>query len=264
MGSVKALITSGCSLSEVSGQFLKTWPIILEEKTKFDYIDHRGLGSIGTDFIARRAIHASQQALEKYPGNEILLVCEYSTLWRTAGLFQIDDVFAKKMLVEKEKKLKEDPLNDTWRQQGIDFKYNQMLSEKEPSWFFWNLWRDMDQLSSYYTLYQTQWNMLEQYLWNMYAVQNFCKANNINYVWMQADDEFTRAPNMDALKHWTLKHLHDEVVGTLHHINTPIATWVTEKYPECMSDVIHPTTEGHTHYTDEILIPFLKEQGLIK
>lgn len=71
------LITSGCSFSEVETGNLNTWPRVVEWRLKEKYdvtCDHQGLGSQGNGLIAKRAMYAVHDALEKGINPEEILV----------------------------------------------------------------------------------------------------------------------------------------------------------------------------------------------
>jgi hypothetical protein len=254
---MKALITSGCSVSEtwIPDRLLRTWPQWLEEYLQPEYSNHSGLGSIGTDFITRKAIYHCTEALKEYDGKDILLVCAYTTLYRNARLFYAEDIIANRLLDRRK-----EGCDATWQFQGCNYD-NKVLEDSEyPAWFYYNLWRDIPAIDNYYAMYENEHNMREQYLWNLYAVENFCKANNIRYVWTTIDKEFDTDFSNDVTSHWSMSHLR-AALDYDYRIRSNISQVVTEHDPKLMGDVIHPTSEGHKYYTQEILIPFLEKHG---
>src|SRR5210317_207044 len=83
---IKALITSGCSLSETISYYkekkLATWPIYLNKYIKPEKFLSLGLGSIGNELIAKKAIHGCEQLLKNYKPEEILCAISWSGIFR--------------------------------------------------------------------------------------------------------------------------------------------------------------------------------------
>ena len=259
---MKALITSGCSLSIVDEvvdmikpgvQYprIETWPIWLEKEFEPEYHSASGQQSVGTDLISRRAIYHCTQALKQYKGEDILCVCTFSTLYRTAGIFHNTDMLPKQLL----KNLTNEELEDrTFIEQGTDFDVNK--KEDDWSWYYWNLWRDKPGLEYFYTYYNSEMNLIEQYLWNVLAVKNFCAANNIHFYYSFIENLESFGVDID---HWSIKHLYDSVTNTSQFIPYGISQWVNQHYPKLIRDDIHPTSEGHELYAKKILIPHIRK-----
>lgn len=251
---MKALITSGCSLAETTSYpNLKTWPLFLKDHLAPEYFNNTGQGSTGTDFISKKIIYQCTKALEIYKPEDILCVASFTTLYRTAGLFEHKDLFPTKLKNSAEALAS--PHNPTWYLQGCD--YDTKRPKTGEGWYYWNLWRDDENFAYYYTFYNSHLNLLEQYLWNIVAVINFCKANNIEFIYMFVNDDVPNNVNLRKYRdHWATNHLRDIVFNdTNYKIKQPIATWVTEHYPTLMGDDIHPNTEGHKQYVNQILLP---------
>ena len=249
---MKALITSGCSVSETWVSWLRSWPLWLEDHIQPEFVVHSGLGCTGNDLISRKAIYHCTEALKKYKGEDILLVCAYTTLFRTALLLDENNIIAERLSNER----KNDPGGHMWLHQGSNYNLEVVDSNEYPAWFYFNLWKDIPQCNNYYTVYQSQHNLIHDYLWNMFAVENFCKANNINYVWMKVDNTLDQT----ILNHWSVSYL-TQALDYQYGIKKPIADTIFEHDPTLMADIIHPTNSGHYWYTNNILIPFLEEHG---
>lgn len=256
---MKALITSGCSVSDVrfGVSHLRTWPIWLENKLQPEYTVHSGLRCTGNDLIARKAIYQCTQALQQYNGEDILLVCAYSTLNRTSILLDSEDAVAKLLLQQGQ----EDRMRSLFSYQGSNYDVERVEKNQHPAWYYFNLWEEHE-FSNYYALYQSSHNLLHDYLWNMFAVENFCKANRINYVWLNIDDTLTTQSTHNMLDHWSMEYLR-QTLAYQHRITAPIATSVFEYDAALMLDELHPNTQGHRWYTKNILIPFLQEHEFI-
>lgn len=255
---MKALITSGCSVSEtwIPDNRLRTWPQWLEDHMCPEHVVHSGLGCTGNDLISRKAIHHCTEALKTYKGEDILLVCAYTTIYRTALLLNDTDVIAKKLLHNRSTY----SYKDVWRHQGSNYDLEVLELKDYPAWFYFNMWKDIPETDTYYKLFQNDHNLLHDYLWNMFAVENFCKANKINYVFMNVDDTLLTQYHSNIMEHWSIKYL-TQVLDYPYRIKKPIADTIFEHDPGLMGDKIHPTTAGHEWYVKSTLIPFLEKHG---
>ena len=254
---MKAIITSGCSLSEPN--HTGTWPKHLKDAYNPEYIILSGQGSIGTDLISRKAIYYCNKALKLYKAEEILCVVEFTTLHRASGLFNAQDPLPTKLRNHKNY-IEDYDRSPTWNQQGCYFDSS---TSEDTGWYFWNLWRDHDDFAYYFTYYQSFINLLEQYLFNMLAVKNFCDAKGIKFVFMFAEGDIPK--NLfNNREHWALNHMFDEIFNNNpYYLNEPISTWVKQNLGDSyMEDELHPTCEGHKIYTEKVLIPHLEKNGI--
>lgn len=259
---MKALITSGCSVSSMqSPDVIKTWPHWLEQHTQPEHVVHSGLSSTGTDLISKKAIYHCTKALEQYEAKDILLVCAYSTLFRTSCLLNHHDVLARYLLQQR----KEKHSLETWKYQGCDYDNHIVVSEEDdmhgnPGWFYFNHWKDNTLTDNYYMYYQTEYSMMEQYLWNLNAVENFCAVNNINYVWTTIDD--TLEKHSEFLDHWSMKHLTD-VLHSENRITPSIGDSVRKHQPWMMMDQLHPSELAHQWYVQNVMLPHLEKKQYV-
>lgn len=257
---MKALITSGCSLSEPHHE--GTWPKHLKNAYKPEHTVISGQGSVGTDFISRKAIYYCSKALKVYKPEEILCVVGFTTLYRASGLFEHQDPLPTKLKKHKNYIEGIEQLNPTWYQQGCQFDSS---ASENTGWYFWNLWKEHDDLAYYFTYYQSFINLLEQYLFNMLAVKNFCDSKGIKFIFMFAEQDMPKYLFRHR-EHWAINHMFDEIFNNNPcYLSAPISTWVKQNLGDSyMGDELHPTSKGHKIYTEKVLIPHLEENGIYK
>ena len=243
---MKALLTSGCSFSDT--KYTKTWPNWLELHVSPEVVKHTGSSGHGNDLIAKKTIYACNELLKEYKGEDILCVVQWSSYTRLALLNDYDSDMRKEISKQNDGK--------PWF--SNQFKdYDDKTNKQEPlhRWNFINAnWNIKDTMLHYKN--QSVYGMVEQTLWHMLNVKNFCEVNNINYYWTTMLNDV----NNDFAKHWSTKHLYNLVYNTDNRISEQgIYEWVTQSYPEEFEpEDWHPTAHGHKLYTEEEVIPFVE------
>jgi len=243
---MKALLTSGCSFSDT--KYTKTWPNWLELHVSPEVVKHTGSSGHGNDLIAKKTIYACNELLKEYKGEDILCVVQWSSYTRLALLNDYDSDMRKEISKQNDGK--------PWF--SNQFKdYDDKTNKQEPlhGWNFINAnWNIKDTMLHYKN--QSVYGMVEQTLWHMLNVKNFCEVNNINYYWTTMLNDV----NNDFAKHWSTKHLYNLVYNTDNRISEQgIYEWVTQSYPEEFEpEDWHPTAHGHKLYTEEEVIPFVE------
>tara|TARA_B100000085_G_scaffold206752_1_gene190492 strand:+ start:245 stop:988 length:744 start_codon:yes stop_codon:yes gene_type:complete len=247
---MKVLLTSGCSFSDI--KYTKTWPNWLELHVSPQVAKHTGSSSQGNDLIAKKTIYACNELLKEYKGEDILCVVQWSSYTRMALLNEYESDMRKEIS-------KQDKVMHWFRNQFKD--YDDKTNKQEP-FYGWNIinsnWNIKDTMLHYKN--QSVFGMVEQTLWHMLNVKNFCEVNNINYCWTTMQNDV----NTNFAKHWSTKHLYDLVYNTDNRISKlGIYEWVTQSYPEeFQQDELHPTEKAHKLYTEEEIIPFVENNEL--
>ena len=247
---MKVLLTSGCSFSDI--KYTKTWPNWLELHVSPQVAKHTGSSSQGNDLIAKKTIYACNELLKEYKGEDILCVVQWSSYSRMALLNEYESDMRKEIS-------KQDKVMHWFRNQFKD--YDEKTNKQEP-FYGWNIinsnWNIKDTMLHYKN--QSSFGMVEQTLWHMLNVKNFCEVNNINYYWTTMQNDV----NTNFAKHWSTKHLYDLVYNTDNRISKlGIYEWVTQSYPEeFQQDELHPTEKAHKLYTEEEIIPFVENNEL--
>lgn len=247
---MKVLLTSGCSFSDI--KYTKTWPNWLELHVSPQVAKHTGSSSQGNDLIAKKTIYACNELLKEYKGEDILCVVQWSSYSRMALLNEYESDMRKEIS-------KQDKVMHWFRNQFKD--YDDKTNKQEP-FYGWNIinsnWNIKDTMLHYKN--QSIFGLVEQTLWHMLNVKNFCEVNNINYYWTTMQNDV----NTNFAKHWSTKHLYDLVYNTDNRISKlGIYEWVTQSYPEeFQQDELHPTEKAHKLYTEEEIIPFVENNEL--
>lgn len=263
---MKALVTSGCSFSEISSyqpeqpNSLKTWPIYIEEKYNPEVSHHAGVGSCGNDLISRKAIYWCNKLLETYDGKDITCIVEYSGPNRFAVLS--DD---HGMLRQEIKRKYTNPRHLHHTEQFKDYELKENTQDPIYGWNFINHWTEL-QCANHLYINKSFLGMVEETLWNMLNVKNFCAVNNINYFWttMQNDvDKPHKYGTHQTSEHWTTSHLYKLVYETDNRItNQGMYEWILERYSHHIGDDgLHPDSQGHERYASEAIIPFIENYG---
>lgn len=260
---MKALVTSGCSFSTTLGYNLnkkygaKTWPLWVEEHYSPEVVHHAGLGSCGNDLISKKTIYWCNKLLETYDGKDITCIVEYSGPNRFAVLS--DD----NMMLRQEIKRKYNGLDHHHTEQFKDYERKYNTQEPIYGWNFINHWTEL-QCANHLYINKSSLGMVEETLWNMLNVKNFCAVNNINYFWTTMINDIDN-PNKygKVSEHWTTSHLYKLVYETDNRItNQGMYNWILERYSHCIGkEGLHPDSEGHEHYAFEAIIPFIENYG---
>ncbi len=255
----RVLPTAGCSFSEHLDEFSlpRHWPGYLKEHLKPEFNLNYGAGSAGNDIIARRAIFACQQALGRYPADEIVLIVMWSGLARKAFL---TDNRTNKLTATLMRNL----ANNKLFIQGTDHA-NNCMDENTPSWIWFNPNFVDPAIEQWYTNYDNSLQQLESTLWNMVAVQSFCESKNIKYFWMTMNNDMQET--MDRVeKSVSAAHI-DYLVTMLKQTNRlhyeGMYEWTRRKLPtEFLEDGFHPTPNAHQQFMHSVILPALVRNGI--
>ena len=243
---MKALLTSGCSFSDM--KYSRVWAHWLEQHMNTTVAKHTGSSNHGNDLIAKKTIYACNELLKEYKGEDIMCIVQWSSYSRFALLNEHDSDMRKEIS-------KQGSATPWFANQFKD--YDNKTNDQEPlyGWNFFNPnWDIKDTMLHYKN--QSVFGMVEQTLWHMLNVKNFCEVNDINYFWTTMQNDV----NTNFAKHWSTKHLYDLVYNTDNRIGKHgIYEWVTHFHPEELNEDKHPTVQGHKLYTEEVIIPFLEQ-----
>jgi len=256
---IRALLTTGCSFSEHLDEFslARCWPGFLKEHQKPEFNLNYGAGSAGNELIARRAIFACQQALERYPSDEIVLIVMWSGLARKAFL---SDNRTNKLTASVMRNLTDNKLFI----QGTDHA-NNCIDSNTPSWIWFNPNFVEPTIARWYTDYDNSLQQLENTLWNMLAVQSFCESKNIKYFWMTMNNDMQET--MDRVEK-SVSAIHIDHLATMLRQNNRLHLegmyeWTRRKLPtEFLEDGFHPTPSAHQQFMHSVILPALARNGI--
>ena len=92
---MKALLTSGCSFSDI--KYTNTWPHWLEQHMNTTVSKHTGSSNHGNDLIAKKTIYACNELLKEYKGEDIMCIVQWSSYSRFALLNEHDSDMRKQI-----------------------------------------------------------------------------------------------------------------------------------------------------------------------
>lgn len=245
----KILVTSGCSFTQPGYvDHLLTWSNYLEQNlSEYDAI-HLGLSSQGNDLISRKAIFSISQLLKTHHPSELLVGIMWSGPVRHAILMNTPiPNFPKQLSVQENPTAVADKKKwyilapGTSAYQGKD---NGMHSR------------------IYYEYMYDYIGSLVETCEHILRTQWFLEKHNINYFM----STFTGKVLSDAAKtNNETKHLYEQI-----NLDTflPVVgehEWCDEHsgLPFPKKDDMHPGPLQHKKFTDEIIMPFLKEKQYI-
>ena len=170
---MKALLTSGCSFSDI--KYSRVWAHWLEQHMNTTVAKHTGSSNHGNDLIAKKTIYACNELLKEYKGEDIMCIVQWSSYSRFALLNEHDSDMRKEIS-------RQGSATPWFANQFKD--YDNKTNEQEPlyGWNFFNPNWDIKNTMLHYKN-QSVFGMVEQTLWHMLNVKNFCEVNDINYFW---------------------------------------------------------------------------------
>lgn len=257
--STKSLLTSGCSFSEHFNQWStkRTWPAFLQDYfANTVSVLHTGMGGTGNDLIARKAIFMCADAVKQHRGDEIVLLLMWSGLARKAMLTDNRTNIVKAENFRR--------AHDTLTVcQGSDY-LNNPLDVHTPSWIWFNpSWTNDPGVEDWYVKYDNDYQQFDATLWNMLQVQNFCKVHNIQYHWMTMNNELDRFIYMYGNSFYS-SHLIEQLDMSNRICAQGEFEWITDHHPDkFLEDLMHPTPEGHKLFTDSVVVPYLRNRGIL-
>ncbi len=256
---VKALLTSGCSFSEhfTKWSTKRTWPaFVADHFVNSDLILHTGMGSTGNDLIARKAVFMCSQALEKYAGNEIVLLLMWSGLARKA--FLTDN--RTNIFTAEHFRSAHDTITIS---QGSNY-LNEIVDTNQPSWIWFNpSWLNDPGVNNWYVDYDNDHQQFDATLWNMLQVQNFCKLHGIQYHWMTMNNELDRFIDMYGENFYS-SYLIKQLDMTNRVCTLGEYEWTLQHHPDkFLEDKMHPSPDAHELFTESVIVPYLRNQDIL-
>lgn len=250
------LITSGCSFSDT--HYRRTWPIYLQEHYDVD-ADHYGMGSQGNGMIIRTALYGLENNKDK---NCLLLVMLshpnrsefYKTNTKPLTYRKIEANF-----ISDRSFWNSNYKPGSW---GIT-NYRWVDPNETIDWI-----SDDDKVTTFcskayynhiYSDVYSQILTLEYIL----RLQQYCKLNNLKYVFMTYTNEV-----LNFLDHPECSWLYKQIDYD-HFIEESCFEWCKDKSGIDMPKKYythndnHPSTEQHSKYTHNVIIPHLEKVGYV-
>lgn len=248
----KILITSGCSFSECFHKFLDTWPRHLARL--FPEYEHKSyaMGSQGNGLISRSIIYAVSEALKTHKPEDILV----GVMW--SGLSRVDYRMAPEH-INFENNI------DGWMTNPT--KFMKEHDEVKNAWVILNSHWKIKEAQVYYSTFFDDIGASIYSIEHILRTQWFLKINNIKYFFTDFTNE--NIVYDENMSHPEIKYLYDQIDRTQYLPVRSQHDWlcdnskflhqwspekISKKYP------IHPTTDQHKEFTDNVIYPWLKER----
>mgnify|MGYP005646698153 FL=1 len=230
------LITGGCSFSETKTLCAKTWPHWLARQTKFHTIS-TAMGSQGNGMISRQVIHSVHEQLKHTSADNILV----GIMW--SGPSRHEQYSSEKIDFNGN--------IDGWMENPTSY------ADQDPGgWIIYNNYWKIKQAQHFYRyMYDPVYSQVLT-LEHIIRVQNYLKLHNIKYFMSTYTKEVLMLrdnPNLD--------HLYEQIdfdcflpcVGELE--------WCIENTSlELGPDGEHPSDYQHQQFTNEVIIPWIKQK----
>lgn len=246
--SIKCLITSGCSFSQVPSADV-TWPVHLNEALRPEKVYYLGQGAAGNGMISRRVIYNLTECLKHYSNEDILVGIMWSGCDRR-------EIFS----------FNKEPANPL--EYGTDQFNNPSKVVGDNNYYIMNEHWDDELTLTHKKVVRAEHSIMLT-LEHILRVQWFLKLHNIKYFMTEYDYDVFAPPSTgwkDKLKiinsDKDLKFLYDQIDLT-HWL--PIENMYAYAKFESWFDFArppdpHPSTEQHKEMVIKILLPFLKNK----
>jgi hypothetical protein len=256
------LITAGdvYSLpSDGSEWAIETWPTIVEKRIKaVKSATHTGEFAASNSLIARRAIHAVKKALEFEEPEDILLLVMWSNSSNRALL--VDDGNA---LIAHDLKQELNGNNKDYNPYahvlGTDLEGKQV---DIPHWIPINSSWKPEPIAEFYEKYDNKSAQVEDTVWNMLQVQNYCELKGVKYNWMNISSALMLDSVVLSDEHfaWAFDEL--DVDSELY--TEGLWNYIHERNDTALfaRDGLQVSSLGHEQFADKIIIPFLNSKGV--
>lgn len=239
------LITSGCSFSECISTWIDTWPRHLARALLGAKHISGAMGSQGNGLISRSIIHHVSRVLTTTPPEDILVGIAWSGPDRY-DFYGDGDLFTTL-----------GPNKDGWMENPT--RFNKGAHKK---WVILNHNWTNSYAKQYYSTFHSNIGSMIYSLEHMLRVQWFLESKKVKYfMTTYTADVFSD----QCSTHADLKHLYELIDHNKFLPVEGIYEWCRDysnlPFPN-LGDK-HPSTEQHKVFTDNVILPFLKEKEYI-
>jgi hypothetical protein len=238
---MKKLITGGCSFSECK-QHKGTWPRHLAGALPDYQHTSTAMGSQGNGLISRRIIHQVTQSLKETTADNLLV----GVMWSGPDRHDFYVQHIPEMLK-----------SDGWMENPTKFVKN-----SSGAWAIMNDGWKMHHAKLYYTEFHTRAGSLIYTLEHILRTQWFLKQHGIKYFMTT----YTGDVIPDYIKTFAdTEHLYNEIDFANFLPVVGEYEWCRDysgiEFP--VPNDYHPSTEQHQIFTQQVILPFLKERNYI-
>lgn len=275
MRKISTLVAGGCSFTQYPREILldpatnhyvrcDNWPVHV---TNFLNCDTYYLGHASADnsFIANRVLNCLQKLVRKVSPKEILVGVMWSGIDRNSFYLSEEPVDFSILPNSFLTDIDTSKYNTkTWQTGG-----NKTHITSNQNWYLFSPRSESKFATNFYKHYYDPVNALIQSLKNVLLVQNFCKLNKINYFFTEYHyDSITTHPNLnDPDVDYFAKMLDRDHFLPVKNMTDWIHTNTNFNYfsiPHLkIAKDYHPTTEMSYAFTEQVIMPFLKNKGYI-
>ena len=242
------LLTSGCSFSECISPWINTWPRHLENVVKPTQVFHEGLGCQGNGMISRQIIWRASQLLDQ--SGDLLVGIMWSSPERHELLLSSNQQpsIDYGMTVPGHVDKLYNPYN--WIN-GTDYNWlllhHSSTNELAKRYYLDMNNRVFSQLTTIEHILRVQWLL---------------KSKGIKYFMTTYTNEVILAK---FCQHPTIKYLYDQIDFDQFLPVSGEYEWCRDssglEFP--IKGDRHPSSEQHKLFTDQVILPFLKEKQYI-
>jgi len=261
----KILITSGCSFSECIGIHTNTWPRHLYNTLQsYNFTKHisSAMGSQGNGLISRGIIYNVSKALEQYHHDDILV----GVMWSDSN--RMDYRCSNPKLLSWGTKN-----TDGWIENPTSF-----VNNAEKHWVILNhAWINNTEAAAYYKNFFDHVGMSIYSIEHILRTQYYLKTKNVKYFFTNfVDNNIIDSESNDAkIFKDELDYLFNEIdqsqylpVNSEHswlynHSKTKEQFIKNHMYNNRLSMWIHPNSEQHQEFTDQVILPWLLDKKYI-
>ena len=237
---MKLLITGGCSFSECISTHIDTWPRHLSRHLPDYQHISTAIGSMGNGLISRRVIAEVAQNIKNT--KDILV----GIMWSGPDRHEI---YSSEPLFHKNE--------DGWMINPVPVR-----DDISPNWHIINHHWQNHVAVNYYKKYWDETLHTIYTLEHILRTQWFLKAYQIPYFMCLFTDEVLP---QDRIQTWETKHLYDLIDFDNFLPVSSELSWCQENQSQFADPVDHhPTTRQHLAFTDQVIIPFLRNKKIIE
>jgi hypothetical protein len=234
------LVTGGCSFSECTSPWVDTWPEHLESAIDPAQAFHEGLSSQGNGMISREIIWRVSQLLDF---SDKLIV---GIMW--SGPDRHELLLPKKQLSP-----------DTINQQPSSYNW---IKNSYADWLILHHSANTDFSKDYYTKINNRWYSQVLTIEHILRVQWFLKLHNIRYFMTTFTDQVLGKTICNGPD---IKYLYEQIDFDQFLPVSGEYEWCRDhsslEFP--IKGDRHPSTAQHKLFTEQVILPFLKEKEYI-
>jgi hypothetical protein len=239
----KLLITSGCSFTDPSF----AWPYQLSKRHNFN-VENVALPSQGNGLISRKLINILEKYTINYHSDDIIVGVMWSGMNRYERIIESGDEYVGPPYLEQ---------NPTWVVYNDGTKGRWRIMSHE--------WTKSEDCSVHYEIFNNQISSMVQTIEHILRTQWYLDICNIKYFMSTFMNIFS---DEKIMNHPEVKYLYEMVDFSKFLPIEGFYEWNRKNYPvDGFNDLKldwHPNEFGNVKLTEEIIIPHLIKNNIIK